>query len=96
MKVEAIKREDVEIEIDEIDAFKLLCKTLHMDFIVDDNTDIYPAKDISSGEIVVVKDGKVIDDRGELFYYLCKVISCIVPNCELRNKNVVEMEAAND
>ena len=96
LKIEAVKRENVEIEIDEIDAFKILCETLDMDFILDDNIDIYPAKDTNSGEIVVVKDGKVIDDRGELFYYLCKVMSCIVPNCEVRNKNIVEMEKAND
>ena len=92
MKIEAIKREDVEIEIDEIDAFKILCKTLHMDFMFNDNTYIYAAKNTSTGEIVVVDGDKVLDDRGELYLSLCAVAANIVPNCELRNPKIVEME----
>lgn len=92
MKIEAVKREDVEIEIDEIDAFQLLCKTLHMDFMLDDNTNIYAAKNTNTGETVVVKGDKVIDDRGDLYIALCAVASNIVPNCELRNPKIVSME----
>lgn len=96
MRVEAIKRENVDIEIDEIDAFKVLCKTLHMDFMLDDNKHIYAAEDTNTGEIVVVKDDKVIDDRGKLYIALCAVAECIVPNCELRNQKIVKTEVVND
>lgn len=92
MRIEAIKREDVEIEIDEIDAFKVLCKTLHMDFMLDDNKHIYATEDTNTGEIVVVKDDKVIDDRGDLYIALCAVADNIIPNCELRNPKIVKME----
>ena len=77
------------IDIDEIGAFKLLCKTLHMDFVLDEDTDYFVKKDENGENGVYITDGHdiKIDDRGDLFVALRNVAVNIVPNVLFRSSD---------
>lgn len=92
VKVEAIKKEYVDIEVNTSDAFRILCQTLDMEWMLDDDLDFYAALDKETEECFVMKGGEVYDDRGELYLALCNLAREIFPNCELRNPTVVKRE----
>lgn len=83
-----IFKEDIEPE----EAFRILCKTLSMDFILNDDPDYFVAKD-ASGQNIVCKgtNGKVkiVDDRGDLFIALCNVAVNMFPNLDFRSANYI-------
>ena len=97
MKIDVTKKEKVEIDIDEIEAFKILCKTLHMEWMLNEDYKYYVCED-EYGERSVWKTveygygDREVDDRGNLFLALCSVAENIIPNCELRNPRIVKRE----
>ena len=84
MEIEAIVKEKVKIDVSEIEALHILCKVLHMDFVIDEDRDFYLNE---AGEVCETVNGrnKHIDDRGDLFIALRNVAVNIVPNVAFRN-----------
>lgn len=83
---------DVKIDIDSTEAFKLLCESLHMDFVLDSYTDFFVRKDCYGDNCVYyIKDGhdEIYDDRGDLFVALRNVAVNIFPNTEFRAANYI-------
>ena len=83
---------DVKIDIDSTEAFKLLCKSLHMDFVLDGDIDFFIRKDCYGDNCVYyIKDGhdEIYDDRGDLFVALRNVAVNIFPNTEFRTANYI-------
>lgn len=88
---------NVSFEIEPIDAFNILCQSLHITFKEDS-----PKFVIEDGEIIV----KDYDDRGELYLALYHLATKICPNTEFRNifdnpntfmsKLYLEKEAENE
>lgn len=91
MKVDVKTNTVCQIDIDEIEAFKILCKTLHMDFVLDEDTDYFVRKDEYGENCVYITDGHdiKIDDRGDLFVALRNVAVNIVPNTRFRSEDYI-------
>jgi hypothetical protein len=73
----------VSIDIESGEAFKLLVKTLYMDFILDDSREYYTRKGrFEELSVFTIVDGhdELYDDRGELYKALMNVAKCIFPN----------------
>lgn len=90
------------IDIDEIGALKLLCKTLYMDFVLDEDTDYFVKEDEHGNRCVYVNVcatdstgitrypcAEKIDDRGDLFVALRNVVVNIVPNVLFRSADYI-------
>lgn len=80
-----------QLDIDEIGAFQLLCRTLDMDFVLDEDTDYFVRKDENGENGVYIKDGHdtKFDDRGDLFVALRNVAVNIVPNVLFRSADYI-------
>lgn len=91
MKVDVKTNAICQIDIDEIEAFKILCKTLHMDFVLDEDTDYFVREGECGENGVYITDGHdiKIDDRGDLFVALRNVAVNIVPNVGFRNADYI-------
>lgn len=91
MKVDVKTSAICQIDIDEIEAFKILCKTLHMDFILDEDADYFVREGECGENGVYITDGHdiKIDDRGDLFVALRNVAVNIVPNVCFRNADYI-------
>lgn len=91
MKVDVKTNAICQIDIDEIEAFKILCKTLHMDFVLDEDTDYFVREGECGENGVYVTDGHdiKIDDRGNLFVALRNVAVNIVPNVGFRSADYI-------
>lgn len=78
-----------QVDIDAGEAFRILCKTLHMDFVLDEDTDFSVSLDFETGENVVYvsRDGhkELYDDRGNLFVALRNVAVNMFPNTAFRS-----------
>lgn len=96
--VEVNARAKMTIDITSDEAFRILCKTLRMDFLLDDEYDYYLKvfdEDLENYEpyydqpcvCYTDKDGeeKVIDERGNMFAALCTLVVNIYPNSEFRS-----------
>lgn len=92
MLVSIESKQILQANIEPEEAFRILCKTLSMDFILDDDTDYFVTKD-ASGQNIVCKgtNGKVktVDDRWDLFIALCNVAVNIFPNLSFRNADFI-------
>lgn len=92
MLVDITARQIFKEYIEPEEAFRILCKTLSMDFILNDDPDYFVTKD-ASGQNIVCKgtNGKVkiVDDRGDLFIALCNVAVNMFPNLDLRSANYI-------
>lgn len=74
-----------------IQLLHLFAKSVHMDWAFDerslDFTVGYLPEDKDHEEKMVFnKDGEVVDERGDLFEYLLRLVYCIVPNVEGRGR----------
>ena len=80
------------IDIDAEESFRLLCKTLDMDFVLDENTEFIVKKN-EYDELCVytLKDNKekIFDDRGNLFVSLRNVAVNMFPNLSFRGDNYI-------
>lgn len=83
------------MEIDEGEAFSILCQALGMDFVMDEDTKFIIKPEIQDGYIekcvYVIKNGKETkyDDRGRLFIALRNVAVCLCPNCYFRGDSYI-------
>lgn len=84
MEIEATAKQKVKIDVSEIEALRILCKVLDMDFVLDEDRDFYVNE---SGEVWETVNGrdKRFDDRGDLFIALRNVAVNIVPNVAFRS-----------
>lgn len=82
----------IKAEIDEGEAFRILCKSLSMDFVLDEDTDYFIKKD-EWGEngVYALKNGRdhKFDDRGDLFVALRNVAVNMFPGLYFRNADYI-------
>ncbi len=92
MVVDITTKRTFNADIEPEEAFRITCKTLSMDFILNDDPDYFVTKD-ASGQNIVCKgtNGKVkiVDDRGDLFIALCNVAVNMFPNVSFRNADFI-------
>ena len=81
-----------QIDIDQYEAFRILCKTLAMEFVLDEDIDFFVRKDDYGDNCVYyIKDGhdEIYDDRGDLFVALRNVAVNLFPNLEFRGEKYI-------
>ena len=84
---------NIDIECDE--AFAILCKTLHMEFVLNEDIDFFVRKDSYGNNCVYyIRDGhdEMYDDRGDLFVALRNVAVNIFPNLSFRSADYIYKE----
>lgn len=82
----------MEVEIDAEDAFRILCKSLAMGFVLDEDTDYQIRKDeYGKNGVYVPKNGLYykLDSRGDLFVALRNVAVNMFPNLYFRNEEYI-------
>ena len=74
-------------QIDDLTAFKTLCRTLYMDFVLDEDTDYY----CYGGSVYKMVDGhdEEVDERADLFIALRNVAVNIIPNLSFRSADYI-------
>lgn len=93
MKLEVPVNAVIPIDIDSQTAFRVLCSSLSMDFVLS-NEGQYFVRTAKYGEKEVwerQKDGSVVlyDDRGELFVALSNVAVQMFPNLPFRGEDYI-------
>ena len=85
MEVAIRKTETIDINAEE--AFRILRKTLDMDFVLDEERDFY----VSNGSVWITVNGhdSEFDDRGDLFIALRNVAVNMFPNLMFRNASYI-------
>lgn len=97
--VEVTAKSKVKIDITSDEAFRILCKTLHMNFLLNDDHDYYLKvfdEDLEEYDVYYDqpcvcyrdKDGveRVVDDRGNVFAALCTLAVNMYPNLSFRGE----------
>ena len=80
------------IDIDSAEAFRILCKTLHMDFVLDEETDFFVRKnDEEENCVYAIRNGhdELYDERGDLFVALRNVAVNMFPNLWFRSADYI-------
>lgn len=80
------------IDIDSSEAFRILCKTLHMDFVLDEEIDFFVRKnDEEENCVYVIRNGhdELYDERGDLFVALRNVAVNMFPNLWFRSADYI-------
>ena len=92
MVVDANVKTTMQIDIDSAEAFRILCKTLDMDFVLNEDIDFFVRKD-SYGDncVYYIRDGhdERFDDRGDLFVALRNVVVNMFPNVGFRGDDYI-------
>lgn len=95
MIVNAKVNSAVNLDIDCDEAFVILCKTLNMEFVFNEDIDFFVRKD-SYGDncVYYIRDGhdEMYDDRGDLFVALRNVAANIFPNLSFRSADYIYKE----
>ena len=81
-----------QIDIDSYETFRILCKTLHMEFVLNEDIDFFVRKDCYDNNCVYyTKDGhdEVYDERGDLFIALRNVAVNMYPNVYFRSADYI-------
>lgn len=92
MNINVNTKSIVQIDIDSAEAFRLLCKTLDMEFVLDEDTDYFVVKKEFGEEFVyLTRNGcdELIDERGQLFIALRNVAVSMFPNVLFRNADYI-------
>ena len=93
MLIDIIEKANNQLDIDSGAAFRILCKTLDMEYILSMGANDFFVRKDHDGEIRVyqTRNGhdKLYDDRGMLFIALCNVAVNIFPNLEFRNTEYI-------
>lgn len=92
MLVDVNAKAMMKAEIDVDEAFRILCKSLSMDFVMDEDTDYFIRKDeFGENGVYVYKSGydHKIDDRGDLFIALRNVAVNMFPNLYFRSAEYI-------
>ena len=83
-------RLDIPISLTPEQALCILCKTLHMEFVYEEeDTNFYIKEDPETGENAVWLDDRIYDDRGDLFIALRNVAVNFIPNLYFRNADYI-------
>lgn len=80
------------VDIDSEEAFRILCKTLNMEFVMWDDTPFFVRKNYCGDNCVyLIRNGKEeqYDDRGDLFIALRNVAVNIFPNLSFRSAEYI-------
>ena len=80
------------IDIESGEAFKILCKTLHMDFVLDEDTSFFIKRNSDDENCVYTLKGgheEECDDRGDLFIALRNVAVNMFPNVNFRSADYI-------
>lgn len=95
MIVDARVESVVNIDIERDEAFMVLCKTLNMKYVLNEDLDFFVHKD-SYGDncVYYIRDGhdEMYDDRGDLFVALRNVAVNIFPNVSFRSADYIYKE----
>lgn len=82
----------METELHPVDAFRILCQTLDMGYVLNEWMHFYVKED-ENGELGVYldRDGKpeLYDERGDLFVALRNVAICICPNLGFKDADYI-------
>lgn len=81
-----------QIDIDESEAFRILCKTLNMEFVFDEDVEIFVKEDeFRENGVYFLENGKEqkLDDRGDLFIALRNVAVNMFPNLSFRSADYI-------
>ena len=81
-----------QIDIDQYEAFRILCKTLDMEFVLDEDIDFFVRKDDCGDNCVYyIRDGhdEMYDWRGDLFVALRNVAINLFPTLEFRGAKYI-------
>lgn len=80
-----------QLDIDSEEAFRILCKTLDMDFVLCEDIDFFVRESYQGDRRVYYCDGhdREYDDRGDLFIALRNVAVNIFPNLTFRNAEYI-------
>lgn len=92
MLVEVNVREKRKIDIDEYEAFRILCKSLAMDFVLDEDTKYFVRENLHGERCVYTLDNEkemLYDDRGDLFVALRNVAVNMFPNVHFRGAEYI-------
>lgn len=95
MLVDVKVKTDMQIDIEPEEAFRVLCETLNMKFVLDDYNDFIIKKDPYGDNRVYQRyfDGayetRPYDDRGDLFIALRNVAVQMFPNLHFRNEKYI-------
>lgn len=92
MTVDVKTKAICQIDIDSYEAFRILCKTLHMEFVLDEDVDFFVRKDCYDNNCVYyIRDGhdEEYDDRGDLFVALRNVAVNLFPNTSFGNAEYI-------
>lgn len=75
------------IDIDSAEAFRILCETLHMGFVLDEDTNYFVYKN----SVFKTVDGhdSCVDERGDLFVALRNVAVNMFPNTLFRSDDYI-------
>lgn len=85
MRLEVNTIQEAEIDISEIEALHILCKTLNMEFVLDEDREFYVNEHGEVWESVSGQCDRRFDDRGDLFIALRNVAVNIIPNLYFRS-----------
>ena len=80
------------VDIGSSEAFRILCKTLHMDFVLDEEKDFFVRKNEDDENCVyVIKNGhdELYDERGDLFVALRNVAVNMFSNTWFRSADYI-------
>ena len=81
-----------QIDIDSSEAFRILCKTLHMDFVLDEDIKFFVRKnEYDENCVYVTRNGhdEEYDERGDLFVALRNVAVNMFPNTSFRSDDYI-------
>lgn len=82
-----------QVDIDAGEAFRILCKTLDMDFVLDEDTNFLVMEDPYTKEnaVYISRNGheEIYDDRGNLFVDLRNLATDIFPDTAFRNADYI-------
>lgn len=92
MIVDITTKRTFNADIEPEEAFRILCKTLSMDFILEEKFDYFVTKN-NSVENMVCKGTngrvKIIDNRGDLLVALCNEAVNMFPNLDFRSADFI-------
>lgn len=93
MLVDVATKSIVYIDLKPEEAFRLLCETLNMDYVLDEDREFYVnRKEFGENEVWECIPGRCdenIDDRGDLFVALRNVAVNMFPNVYFRNADYI-------
>ena len=86
-----------QIDIEPDEAFRILCKSLYMDFVLNEDTDFFVKENCNGSNSVYCRYKhehwneytEHFDDRGDLFVALRNVAVNIFPNVSFRNADYI-------